>query len=105
MPAGPDNLDEILSRIVAVAHPLKVILFGSRAASAARPDSDVDLLVVVRNGTHRGRTAEAIYRRLAGIRQPVDVVVVTEQDVETYRDLVGTVIRPAMETGRTVYAA
>ncbi len=40
-------LDEAVRRIVEVAHPETVILFGSHAEGCAREGSDVDLLVVV----------------------------------------------------------
>jgi hypothetical protein len=36
---------------------------------------------------------------------PIDVVVVTQEDVEDFKDHVGTVIPPALAEGRIVYAA
>ena len=48
-------LDEIARRIVEVAQPERVILFGSAARGEMRPNSDVDLLVVKENA-HRRRT-------------------------------------------------
>ena len=46
--AAPDEvLEEMLRRIVKGFSPEKAILFGSRAAAAAGPDGDVDLLVVM----------------------------------------------------------
>jgi len=39
-------LDEIVSRIVNVAHPDKIILFGSAARGEIGSNSDIDLLVV-----------------------------------------------------------
>lgn len=40
-----------------------------------------------------------------GIPVPVDVIVVTPEDVELYRDGVATIIGPALREGREVYAA
>jgi predicted nucleotidyltransferase len=97
-------LDEIVRRVVEVAEPERIILFGSAARGEARPDSDIDLLVV-KEGAHRRKLSQAIYRRLLGIGRSVDVVVVTPDDIERYRDAVGLVIRPALEEGRTIYAA
>ena len=42
-------MDEIVRRIVEEIHPEKVILFGSRARREARPESDVDLLVIAKS--------------------------------------------------------
>lgn len=98
-------LDQIVKRVVAVARPDRIILFGSAARGELGPDSDIDLLVVKAGVPHRGRLAEEIYLGLFGIAAPVDVIVVTPEDVEAYREAVGTVIRPALREGRELYAA
>ena len=40
------TLDDIIRRIVEVAHPEKIILFGSAARGEMGPNSDVDLLII-----------------------------------------------------------
>ncbi len=97
-------LDEIIRRIVSVAQPDRVILFGSVGRGQGGSDSDLDFLVV-KSGAHRRRLAQQIYRSLFGIPVPVDVIVVTPEDVSAFRDKVGTVIGPALQEGREVYAA
>jgi predicted nucleotidyltransferase len=91
--------------VVEVAEPDRIILFGSAARAGAVPDSDLDLLVVKSGVAHRRRLAQGIYRHLIGIEVPVDVFVVTPEDIETYRDEVGTIIGPALREGREVYVA
>jgi hypothetical protein len=54
---------------------------------------------------HRRAVAQEIYRNLHGILLPVDVVVVTERDVEQYGDQVGTILRPALREGQVIYEA
>lgn len=102
---GMTTLDAVLERIVAVAHPDRVILFGSAARGTAGPHSDLDFLVIKGGITSRRHVAQAIYRALVGIRASVDVVVVTPEDVESLKDDVGTIVGPAMREGREVYAA
>jgi hypothetical protein len=68
------------------------------------PDSDLDVLVIIPPGIHRRKTARSIYRNLIGVGFAVDVVVVTEQDVERYKDNSGLVIKSALEQGRILYA-
>ena len=41
-------VDEIVRRIVAAFHPRRILMFGSRARGEARPESDLDLCIVVR---------------------------------------------------------
>ena len=95
-------LDEIIRRIVAVARPEKIILFGSVARGQMGRHSDVDLLIV-KNGPDRRRTATTIYRHLHGVDAAVDVIVVTPDDVERYRDSHALIINPALREGRVVY--
>ena len=105
MPASNKQLQEIVHRIVETAHPLRVILFGSTARGDAREESDVDVLVIMPDGTHRLDTAQAIYRNLLGLRQAVDVVVATESDLRNYQDAPGLIYREALRDGRELYAA
>ncbi len=55
-----EALDQAVAAIVEIAHPELVILFGSWAEGTARPDSDVDLLVVA-DYDKRSETYGAIY--------------------------------------------
>ena len=98
-------LGEMIRRVVEVAHPKWLILFGSAARGDMGPHSDVDLLVVVEQPIHRRRLAQAIYRNLVGVGFAADIVVVTTQDLERYKEHPYTVIRPALEEGKVIYAA
>ena len=101
---GSDLLKEIIARIVRVAQPERIILFGSCARGTRTAGSDVDLLVV-KSTPHRRKLAIAIYRELAGVGCPVDVIVVTPEDVEKYRKVPYLVIEPALREGKVIYAA
>lgn len=102
----PDEalLTEITRRIVAVSDPQQIILFGSRARGEAGPDSDLDLLVIKDEVTSPRAEAARIYRALAGLSTPVDVVVARSDYVRRHRDIIGTVVRPALREGRVLYA-
>lgn len=102
---SPELLQEIVRRIVGVAQPDRIILFGSGARGDMRPGSDLDFLVVKADVAHRGHLAEEIYMALAGIGVPVDIIVVTPQDVQRFKDRVGTIIPPALREGREIYVA
>lgn len=94
----------VVERVVERFDPLKVILFGSRARGDARPHSDVDLLVVMPDGTDDERRVTVEIRRLLR-DMPVakDVVVTTPEEIERRGDLVGTVLRPALREGKILY--
>lgn len=93
----------MVHRIVARFDPDKIILFGSHARGTANRDSDVDLLVVMEvPGSKKNQTIE-IRKTLAGMGLAKDVIVATPEEVERSKDLVGTIIRPALRDGKVLY--
>jgi predicted nucleotidyltransferase len=98
-------LAEIIRRVVAVARPDRIVLFGSAARGDMGPDSDVDLLVIKSGVPHRRQLAQQIHQAFFGLAVPVDIIVVTPEDISAFRDKVGTIIEPALREGREVYAA
>ena len=101
---APEKLDLIIQRIVEVAKPETIILFGSAARGSMGANSDVDLLVV-KAGVNRLDLMGEIYRNLHGVGEPVDIIVATPEDVERYRNSHSLVFAPALKEGRVVYAA
>ena len=99
------KLEELVKRIVDAVHPLKIVLFGSAARGQMGPDSDVDVLVVMPEGTHRRRTAQFLHTRMLGIGMPVDILVATDTDLKEFKDNVGLIYGTILEEGRDVYAA
>ncbi len=94
---------EITQRIVATAHPERILLFGSVARGKFNADSDLDMLVIVRGPIHRRALTQEIYRNLHGILTPVDIVVATEQDVQEHGQAIGSILRPALREGQVIY--
>jgi predicted nucleotidyltransferase len=105
MPITDKQMRDLIRCIIEVANPLQIILFGSTARGEAGPESDVDVLVVVPDGTHRLDTVQAIYRNLPRLKFAVDIVVATVSDVRDYKDTPGLIYREAMKDGRVLYAA
>ena len=99
------TLREIVRRVVVIAAPERIILFGSAARGCTGPHSDVDLLVVKPGKFDQGRLLGDIYAGLYGVGRAVDVVLVTPEQVEQYRDAHCLVIAPALREGREVYHA
>jgi uncharacterized protein len=98
-----ETLQEIIRRIVAVASPERIILFGSAARTQMNRNSDVDLLVVKSEPFDYGRLVGDIYVNLHGVGQAVDVVLVTPEQAERYRNTHCLVIAPALHEGIEVY--
>jgi len=99
------DLQEVTRRIVRVAKPSRLLLFGSAASGHMTEDSDLDILVVVQGPVHRRRMAQEIYRSLRGVGVSVDVVVATEDDLQNYGQRAGTILKTALREGRVIYEA
>lgn len=100
----PDVLDEIVRRVLEVAAPDRIILFGSAARGEMGPHSDVDPLVVIETDDAPRLTAD-IYGNLFGVGAPVEITVASPEQDERYRDTHTLVIKPAIREGRVVYDA
>lgn len=98
-------LENAVQRILSVVKPQRIILFGSVARGEIGPDSDLDFLVVMPNGTHRRKTSVEILRALRGIGMPKDVIVATEQDLTIYGNNASLVLKPALAEGKDLYAS
>ena len=97
------SIEEMVRCLVERFDPEQIILFGSHARGTAGPDSDVDLLVILPVlGSKRARQIE-MRVALHDIRVPKDIIVVTPEEVARRRDIVGTIIRPALREGKVLY--
>jgi predicted nucleotidyltransferase len=99
------HISELSRRIAQAVSPRRVILFGSAARGEFGDRSDLDVLVVMPDGIHRGKTSQEIYRNLWGFGLATDVIVVTESDLARYKDDPFLVIKQALEEGRELYRA
>ncbi len=98
-------LNHLIQQIVQIAHPLRILLFGSAARDESKSESDLDLLVVVPDGIHRRRTAQELYRKIGGVGASFDLVVATPADLAQHRDNPGLIYGTILEEGREVYVA
>jgi len=102
--------DELIERVAgalaaAARGRARVILFGSRARGDAAPDSDVDFLVIERGVEDRFEESVRLARVAGEFRVPADVVVVSEEQVEDWGEVKGTMLHDALTEGRLVAEA
>ncbi|OGR53623.1 MAG: hypothetical protein A3I11_06950 [Elusimicrobia bacterium RIFCSPLOWO2_02_FULL_39_32] len=97
------KIESMIHRIVEQFHPQKIILFGSYARGTATKDSDVDLLVVLPiDGSKKDLTIK-IRTSVNGMGISKDIFVATPEDLEIYKELMGTVIYSALKEGKVLY--
>jgi predicted nucleotidyltransferase len=107
MPMTNESLiDEAGRRLAAAAPGAKVILFGSRARGEARPDSDLDLLVIEPDEVPKRRAETARLRReLRGLEVALDLIVVSAKHAEEWGHFRGSMLNEALSEGRVLVEA
>ncbi|MDP6439639.1 MAG: nucleotidyltransferase domain-containing protein [Candidatus Brocadiia bacterium] len=103
MQSTEELLDEIVTCIREAVHPVRIILFGSRARGESGPQSDFDILIVAPSSLPRWKRAVPVYRLLAGLGAPKDVVWWTPEEVEEWRGVRSHFISTVLREGRVLY--
>lgn len=98
-------LRRLTSAIVDCVQPERIVLFGSAASGKMHPQSDIDLMIVMPEGTHRRRTAQKLYREIRGFKVAFDLVVATPSDLTRYGKSPGLIYCDILRHGKEIYAA
>jgi predicted nucleotidyltransferase len=106
-PVTEELLQNMVKAIVEEVRPEKIILFGSWAKGQARPDSDVDFLVIESGpfSPERSRRKEMvrIWDALRHFVVPVDILLYNHEEVENWRNSLNHVVGIATREGKVVY--
>jgi len=100
-----DVLKFLIDRIVTLVNPLRIIVFGSASEGSLKEDSDIDILVVMPEGTHRRHTAQKLYKEIRGAGKPFDIVVATPSDLKKHKNNIGLIYSTILREGKEVYAS
>ena len=90
---------------MASSSPARVVLFGSRARGDAHEDSDLDFLVIEERVENKLREMVSLRDALPPLGVPVDVVVVSEEEVERRGSVPSTLLHRALREGRVLVPA
>jgi uncharacterized protein len=98
------DIKKMVHRLVDCFDPDQIILFGSHARGTSGPDSDVDLLVIMPvDGSMRSLRIE-MRVALHGINRPNDIILATPDQVSRRKNIIGTILYPALKEGQVLYA-
>ena len=98
-----EQINEITERIVRSFKPQKIILFGSYANGKPTEESDLDLLIIKDSDFPSRLQNRKVRKILSGLKIPVDAIVKTPEEFQTYIDIIGTIIYHANKFGKVIY--
>ncbi|MCL1810986.1 MAG: nucleotidyltransferase domain-containing protein [Methanomassiliicoccaceae archaeon] len=96
-------VDKVVERIAAEFDPEKIIIFGSVAKGDAKPQSDLDILVVMNTELSYYRRAPEVRQKLLGIPLAMDILVATPEEFHMYKDDDRFFIKDIVKTGKIAY--
>ncbi|GMR25470.1 MAG: nucleotidyltransferase domain-containing protein [Ignavibacteria bacterium] len=96
-------IDSTIDKITEVLSPIKIILFGSAITNNFNTDSDIDFLIVVKNGTNKRKLTQEIYKNILSIGFATDIVLIDEYEFDEFKNFDGYAIKSIVETGQVIY--
>jgi predicted nucleotidyltransferase len=103
-PPVSKTLPQAVKKIAETLKPEKIILFGSYAYGKPTPDSDVDLLVIMRTKASHKERYLAVARLLRPRQFPIDIVVKTPDEIDQALKNQGNFfIREILAKGKVLY--
>jgi len=100
--AGVALIEEAECRLRAAAPDAEIILFGSRAKNEARPDSDLDLLIIEPDFDSRGEEYGRLRKELRGLGVAVDLVIYRRREADQWRGVPGSFLHRVLGEGRVL---
>ena len=98
-------LKKTVQALVDHYHPIQIYLFGSKARSDDGPDSDYDLLVVVKRRVTREKKVKFHQIRWElGLNEATDVVVISEKWFRQRSTVKCSLPSTVIEEGKLLYA-
>jgi predicted nucleotidyltransferase len=95
------DFQEIAKRAAAASGAKRVILFGSHARGEATLESDVDLMLVLEDGTNLMQAGLAAYRALFPPPCGFDILPISESDFNNGETLISRIVA---REGKVLYA-
>ena len=98
-------VQQAVKRIVAMAQPRRVILFGSYGRGDADEGSDLDLMVILPNVPDKYEEIIRLHKAVGDVGVGVDMLVYSEAEYQRRSQVPGTVLYWARKEGRRLYEA
>jgi uncharacterized protein len=101
-----DNINEVIEIIKNSTNELlpgsRILLFGSRARQQNSKDSDYDFMIITKDTLdikQKWFLQSQLRKKLARHRIPADILIQSEDEIITKKEIVGHIVREIMKEG------
>jgi predicted nucleotidyltransferase len=98
-------LDQIVSIITSKTSPERIVLFGSYARGDNTENSDIDILIIIKNLINERKITGSLYRALLdeNITIPVDFLAIDYEKYNKLKDKIGYIYKTIEREGKVIY--
>ena len=99
------TMEQIVTFITSKISPEKIILFGSYARGENKKNSDIDILILIKNLQDERKVTRALYKALLNenISIPIDFLAVDSDKYNTLKNEIGYIYKTIEQEGQVLY--
>jgi len=98
-------IDQIVTFITSKISPERIVLFGSYARKENNENSDIDILIIVKNLENERKITGLLYKELlnTNISIPIDFLAIDYDKYNKLKDKIGYIYKTIEKEGKILY--
>ena len=98
-------IDQIVTLITSKISPERIVLFGSYARKENNENSDIDILIIVKNLENERKITGLLYKELlnTNISTPIDFLAIDYDKYNKLKDKIGYIYKTIEKEGQVMY--
>jgi predicted nucleotidyltransferase len=98
-------LDQIITLVTSKTSPERIVLFGSYARGDNTKNSDIDILIIIKDLVNERKITGSLYKALleGNISIPVDFLAIDYDKYNTVKNKTGYIYKTIEKEGKIIY--